>query len=47
MDGILDMEELSEIPDEKGSKVVKRFASGPFVMNGCEQFIVVYQYGQD
>lgn len=46
MNGILDMEELSEIPDDKDSKLIKRYASGPFQMNGSEQFIVVYQYGQ-
>jgi hypothetical protein len=46
MDGILDMEELSEIQDDKESAMIgKRFASGPFMMEGCEQFIVVYQYG--
>jgi hypothetical protein len=35
MDGILDMEELAEIPDDK-DKVAKRFASGPFSMTGSE-----------
>lgn len=30
MNGILDMEELSEIPDDKDSKLIKRYASGPF-----------------
>ena len=44
MDGILDMEELSEIADDK-DKITKRYASGPFTMRDSEQFIVVYQYG--
>jgi len=36
MNGILDMEELSEIPDIKDSMINRRFSSGPFMMDGCE-----------
>ena len=43
MNGILDMEELADIPDK--NKYEKRYANGPFRFEGSEQFVIMYRYG--
>ena len=46
MNGILDMEELSEYPDVQGSEEDKKFASGPYLYKGSRLFGCVFKYGQ-
>lgn len=49
MNGILDMEQMSEFPDNQdGNKGDddKLYANGPFMINGCEDFFLVYKYGE-
>ena len=43
MNGIMDMEELADIPDK--NKLEKRFANGPYCFHGSEQFVIIYRYG--
>ena len=45
MNGILDMEELSEIQDVEGVDDEKKFSSGPFMYKGSAQYGCIYRYG--
>ena len=47
MNGILDMEVLSEQPYFQGDQDQKRHASGPFLMSGSSEFICVHQIGSN
>ena len=46
MNGILDMEELSEYPDYEGTQENKKFSCGPFIYKGTGLFGCVCTYGQ-
>ena len=43
MNGIMDMEELADLADDK--ELDKRYSSGPFRFHGSEQFVIMYRYG--
>jgi hypothetical protein len=46
MNGLLDMEDLSEIKDDGGRELKpKTYANGPFKIKGSDEFVVIYQYG--
>tara|TARA_B110000285_G_C15033723_1_gene568087 strand:+ start:505 stop:1170 length:666 start_codon:yes stop_codon:yes gene_type:complete len=47
VNGILDMEDLSEIKDKKKGELKKEYANGPFKIKGSEQFVIIYRYGPD
>ena len=42
--GILDMEQLSEIKEGDNDKFTKNFAVGPVPIKGSDQFVCVYNY---
>ena len=46
MNGLLDMEDVSEIKDDSGREIKpKTYAIGPFKIKGSHEFVVIYQYG--